>query len=70
MATFPCGKSGGHAVYAQHATLVRTIRWRIRSAADVEMAQIAQRGAVFFAHTPREVGVSQMLIARKLRHVL
>jgi hypothetical protein len=34
------------------------------------MAQIAQRGAVFFAHTARKVGVSQMLIARELRHVL
>ena len=34
------------------------------------MAQIAQRSTVFFAHTPREVGVFQMLIARKLGHVL
>jgi hypothetical protein len=36
----------------------------------VQMAQIAQRSAVFFAHTAREVRVVQVLVARKLRHVL
>ena len=50
--------------------LIGIIRWWIRGAAYVEMAQIAQRSTVFFAHTPREVGVFQMLIARKLGHVL
>jgi hypothetical protein len=50
--------------------LVRIIRGRIRGAANVEMAQIAQRGAIFCAHTASKVGVFQMLIARELRHVL
>jgi hypothetical protein len=36
----------------------------------VQMAQIAQRCAVFRAHTAGKVGVVQMFIARKLRHVL
>lgn len=36
----------------------------------MQMAQIAQRSAVFFAHAPSEVGIPQMLITRELRHVL
>jgi len=55
---------------AQSMALARIIRRRVRGAADVEMAQVVQRGAVFFAHTARKVGISQMLIARELRHVL
>ena len=50
--------------------LVRIIRWRIRGATYVQMAQIAQRSAVFWAHAASEVRVVQMLIARELRHVL
>ena len=50
--------------------LVGIIRWRIRGAPNVDMAQIAQRGAIFRAHTASKVGVFQMLIARELRHVL
>jgi hypothetical protein len=34
------------------------------------MAQIAERSSVFCAHTAGKVGVAQMLVARKLRHVL
>jgi hypothetical protein len=51
-------------------TLVGIIRWRIRGAPNVDMAQIAKRGAIFRAHTASKVGVFQMLIARELRHVL
>jgi hypothetical protein len=36
----------------------------------VQMAQIAQRSAVFCAHTASKVGVLQMLIASELGHVL
>jgi hypothetical protein len=50
--------------------LVGIIRWRVRSAANVQMAQIAQQGAVFCAHTTRKVRVVQMLVARELRHIL
>jgi hypothetical protein len=50
--------------------LVGIIRWRVRGATYVQMAQIAQRSAVFCAHTAGKVGVVQMLIARELRHVL
>ena len=50
--------------------LLRIIRWRIRCAAYVQMAQIAQRSAVFWAHTASKVGVVQMLVARELRHIL
>jgi hypothetical protein len=50
--------------------LAGIIRWRIRGAAYVQMAQIAQRSAVFFAHATSEVGIVQMLVARELRHVL
>jgi len=46
------------------------IGWRVRGATNVQMAQIAQRSAVFFAHTARKVGVVQVLIARELGHVL
>src|ERR1700676_5331848 len=34
------------------------------------MAEIAQRSAVFCAHTASKVGVVQMLVARELGHVL
>jgi hypothetical protein len=34
------------------------------------MAQIAERSAIFFAHTPSKVGVVQMLVACELRHIL
>ena len=50
--------------------LVGIIRRRIRGATHVQMAQIAQRGAVFCAHPASKVGVVQMLVARELRHVL
>jgi hypothetical protein len=50
--------------------LAGIIRWRIRGAADVEMAQVAQRSAVLFAHPASEVRVVQMLIACELGHVL
>ena len=53
-----------------HASLVGIIRWRVRCAAYVKMAQIAQRGAVFFAHPASKVRVVQMLVARELRHIL
>jgi hypothetical protein len=60
----------GYAAQCAMLALVRIIRWRIRGATDVEMAQIAQRSAIFRAHTASKVGVVQMLIARELRHVL
>src|SRR5260370_335702 len=34
------------------------------------MAQIAQRRFIFLAHPPREIRIIQMLVARRLRHVL
>jgi hypothetical protein len=34
------------------------------------MAQIAQHGAVFNAHTARKVRVVQMLVSRELGHIL
>src|SRR5260370_38379900 len=43
---------------------------RVRRSAYVQMAQVAQRGFVFLAHAPREIRIIQMLIARRLRHVL
>ena len=46
------------------------IRWRIRGAAYVQMAQIAQRSAVFWTHSASKVRVVKMLVAGKLRHVL
>ena len=46
------------------------IRWRIRGAAYVQMAQIAQRSAVFWTHSASKVRVVKMLVACKLRHVL
>src|SRR5437667_7417474 len=36
----------------------------------MHVAQVAKQGFVFFAHAPREVRVTQMLIPRRLRHVL
>ncbi len=36
----------------------------------MEMAQISKRGFIFFAHAARKVRIAQMLIARRLRHVL
>src|SRR5258708_36791057 len=42
---------------------------RLRRSAYVQMAQVTQRGFVFFAHTPREIRIIQMLIARRLRHI-
>jgi hypothetical protein len=36
----------------------------------MQMAQIAERSAVFWAHTTSKVGVVQMLVARELRHIL
>jgi hypothetical protein len=61
---------GATVVLHRTLPLARIICGRVRSSPDVQMAQIAQRSAVFFAHPPSEVGVSEMLIARKLRHVL
>jgi hypothetical protein len=60
----------GYAAQCTMLALVRIIRWRIRGATYVQMAQIAQRSAVFWAHAASEVRVVQMLIARELRHVL
>jgi hypothetical protein len=48
------------------ASLVR----RIGRSADVQMAQIPKRGFIFLAHAAREVRIAQMLIARRLRHIL
>jgi hypothetical protein len=36
----------------------------------MQMAQIAQRSAIFWTHPTSKVGVVQMLISRELRHVL
>ncbi len=36
----------------------------------MQMAQITERSAVFWAHTTSKVRVLQMLVARELRHVL
>jgi hypothetical protein len=58
------------ATYRGTLPLARIICRRVRSAADMQMAQIAQRSAVFFAHPPSKIWVPQMLIARELRHVL
>ena len=50
--------------------LIGIIRWRIRCATYMQMAQIAQRSAIFWTHPTRKIGVVQMLISRELRHVL
>src|SRR5216684_6314557 len=43
---------------------------RIRGSANMQMAQVPQHGPIFFAHSPREIRIVQMLIPRRLRHVL
>jgi hypothetical protein len=58
------------ATYRGTLPLTGIICWRVRSSADVQMAQVAQRSAVLFTHPPGEVGVSEMFIARKFGHVL
>ena len=45
--------------------LVRRI-WR---SANVQVAQIAQRGFIFFAHAAREVWIIQVLVAGAFRHI-
>jgi len=50
--------------------LIGIIHRRFGGAANVQMAQIAQRSAVFRAHAPSKIWVPQMFIARELRHVL
>lgn len=42
---------------------------RIRRA-HMHMAQVTQHGFIFLAHTASKVGVIQMLIPRRFRHVL
>src|SRR5258707_8316915 len=44
------------------------VRWVRR--AHMHVAQVAQHGFVFFAHAAREIRIIQMLVARRLRHVL
>jgi hypothetical protein len=41
-----------------------------RRAAHMQMAQIAQRALIFFAHPARKVRIIQPLIPRRLRHIL
>ncbi len=36
----------------------------------MQVAQVTQRGFIFLAHAPREIRIIQMLIARRLRHIL
>ena len=36
----------------------------------MQMAPISECGFIFLAHAPREVRIVQMLIARRLRHIL
>ena len=36
----------------------------------MDMAQITKRGFIFLAHATRKVRIVQMLIARRLRHIL
>ena len=43
---------------------------RIRGSAHVQVAQIAQHRSVFFTHAARKVRIAQVLIPRRLRHVL
>ncbi len=48
--------------------LVRAV-WPVWFAADVQVAQVTQRGFIFFTHAARKVRVVQVLIARGLRHI-
>jgi len=50
--------------------LIGIIRWRIRGATYVQMAQVAQRSAIFWTHPTSKVGILQVLVPCKLRHVL
>lgn len=43
---------------------------RIRRAADVQVAEITQSGAIFIAHSASEVWIGEMLVASPLWHVL
>jgi hypothetical protein len=36
----------------------------------MQVAQIAERALVFFTHAPREIRVVQVLVSRRLRHIL
>jgi hypothetical protein len=58
------------AATAARFRLIGVIRWRVRGATHVQMAQIAQCSAIFRAHAPSKIWVSQMFIACELRHVL
>lgn len=40
------------------------------SATDVQVTQVTQRGPILIIHAAGEVGVIQVLIARRFRHVL
>src|SRR6266699_7310672 len=42
---------------------------RVRRA-HMQVAQIAQHGLIFIAHATREIRIIQMLVARRLRHIL
>jgi hypothetical protein len=42
---------------------------RIWSAADVQMAQVAQCRFIFLAHAARKIRIVQMLISRGFRHI-
>src|SRR5882724_3435870 len=44
--------------------------WRFGRSANVQVAQIPQHGFVFVRHPAREIRIAQMLIPRRLRHVL
>jgi hypothetical protein len=43
---------------------------RLRRSANVQVAQVPKRGLIFLAHPTCKVRIAQVLIARRLRHIL
>lgn len=43
---------------------------RVRRSANMQVAQIAERAPVFFTHAPGEIRIVQVLVPRRLRHIL